>query len=248
MEENIVKNNKKTASPRGLRKCWPICAVLVLALAVSCVFVLPRLQPEPKHELERPGGGIDFTNPDIWAHTADDGVAIVNPGKTGARPARAVSDPAEIWQGENFPTHGGFTLPVAMDGESIGVLTIPDIGLSARVYEGDSYMDAMERGVWHFRHSSAWYGNISLSAHNINLDNTPGYFLYLYRLRPGAVIRYETALGIREYAVETIAEISEWDWAMLDRTEDNRITLVTCITGRADMRLVVQGVERIIEN
>ena len=40
-----------------------------------------------------------------------------------------------------------------------------------------------------------------------------------------------------------IKEISEDDWSALTRTEDNRITLVTCITGKPNMRLMVQALE-----
>jgi len=136
-------------------------------------------------------------------------------------------------------------LPVTMDNGSIGVLTIPDIGLSVRVYESGDQMEDMEHGAAHFRSTSAWMGNIGISAHNINFNGTDGHFLNLYKLEKGAVITYTTALGTREYVVDSIAEISEWDWSMLDRTEDNRITLITCITGKPAYRLAIQGAERL---
>jgi len=245
-----MKNRNRPNYSRSRHGQWPIRAALLLALAAACVFAFFHFSEKSQtytsnvssYSTETPA--INFDDPEIMVHAADYGIAVINPATTEARASRSVADPSEIWQGEAVHTHGGFTLPVAMDGESIGVLTIPDIGLSVRVYEGDNYMALMERGVWHFRHASAWYGNISLSAHNINLDGSPGYFLHLYRLSPGAVIRYQTALGVREYTVETITEISQYDWSLLDRTEDNRITLITCISGRADMRLVVQGIER----
>jgi LPXTG-site transpeptidase (sortase) family protein len=131
-----------------------------------------------------------------------------------------------------------------MDGDSIGVLTIPDIDLSVRVYETGDDMADMERGAAHFKSTSAFDGNIGLSAHNVNFSGTPGYFYSLHTLAPGAVIQYETALGSREYAVESITEIDEMDWTPLERTEDNRITLITCITGKPTMRLCVTGTER----
>jgi len=223
---------------------------LALVVGVSCVaVVLHNMRDDtPRHELATFGSEIDFDNPDIVAHTAADGIAVI--GATSIEPttgARLTSDLSTVWQNESS-THGGFTMPVVLDGESIGVLTIPDIGLSVRVYEGEDYMGIMDHGVWHFRHTSAWYGNTALSAHNVNLNGTPGYFLNLHRLNPGAVIRYETAHGIREYAVEVIVEICEMDWSMLGRTEDNRITLITCITGRPDLRLAVQAVERAIDS
>ena len=230
-------------------------AALALAIAIPCVAVISSLRDEPtRYELETTSGEINFAAPEIVAHTAADGIAVI--GRTVSidpplspapvpMAARFTSDPSTIWQGENSPTHGGFTLPVLMmNGESIGILTIPDIGVSVRVYETENEMEAMEKGAAHFRHTSAWQGNIGVSAHNVNMDGTPGYFLNIHKLKPGAVIRYETALGARDYVVESVKEISEMDWSMLGRTQDNRITLITCITGKPDMRIAVQAVEK----
>jgi LPXTG-site transpeptidase (sortase) family protein len=223
-----------------LRAYWPVCA-LALVLVIACTLALSQLgRDSERYTLETAGNEIDFANPEIKVHTADDGIAVVVPDKPETkRPAKAIADPVEIWQGDIAPTHGGFTLPVAMDGDSIGVLTIPDIGLSARVYEGEDEMELMEKGVALFRHTSAWTGNIGLSAHNVNFDGSPGYFLNLYKLKQGDVIIYETALGTREYVVDSITEISEMDWSPLDRTDDNRLTLITCIRGKPELRLCV---------
>ena len=37
--------------------------------------------------------------------------------------------------------------------------------------------------------------------------------------------------------------INEEDWSYLGATEDNRITLITCVTGQKDKRLCVQAIE-----
>jgi len=241
---------------KTLKEHKAMCAAFVLAFAlfVSCLAVIPRLQTEPpRYELETAGGEIDFAAPEIKVHTAADGIAVIgtlkdavdlSPVPLTAEPAKLIADPAAIWQEEPAPTHGGFTLPVQMNDESIGVLTIPDIGLSVRVYESEDEMEAMNKGAAHFKSTSSWAGNIGISAHNINFNGTAGYFLNLYKLQKGAVIRYETALGKREYKVESVTEISETDWSMLGRTQDNRITLITCITGKPAMRLCVQAVEK----
>jgi len=221
-----------------------------MLVPVVMLFYYSQAEP-PRYDLETTGAEIDFTDSEIRVHTAADGIAVVR-GTTVIEPdivpvstgTRVTDDPFTIWQSDSSPTHGGFTLPVLMDADSIGVLTIPDIGLSVRVYEGEDEMELMERGVAHFRHTSAWMGNVGLSAHNINMDGSPGYFLNIHTLQAGAVIRYESALGTREYAVVSVTEISEMDWSLLNRTEDNRVTLITCITGRPEMRLAVQAVER----
>jgi len=244
---------------RTLREHKALCAVGLLALVVfvSCVAVYPQMRAEPaRYELETVGSEIDFTAPGIRVHTAADGIAVIGalkdaadiapePVPTSAEPAKFTNDPSAIWQGDNTQTYGGFTMPVQMDGESIGILTIPDLGLSVRVYESGNEMEDMTKGAAHFKSTSAWDGNIGLSAHNINFDGSAGYFLNLYKLKQGAVIRYETALGKREYRVASITEISETDWSTLNRTEDNRITLITCITGKPAMRLSVQALEKV---
>ena len=40
-----------------------------------------------------------------------------------------------------------------------------------------------------------------------------------------------------------VREIAGDDWSYLSRTDDNRITMITCITGKPDLRLMVQARE-----
>ncbi len=44
--------------------------------------------------------------------------------------------------------------------------------------------------------------------------------------------------------MESVAEIAETDWSRLGRTQDNRVTLITCISGKPSLRLCVQAVEK----
>jgi len=188
---------------------------------------------------------VDFdSGAAVIGNYADDSSVAVSDITMRTQMQGTTNNPDTIWHGDENRTHGGFTIAVpALDGESIGILTIPDIGLSARVYEGEDNMETMEKGVARFRHTSAWEGHIGLSAHNINLNGTPGHFLNIHKLKEGAVIRYETALGVREYAVERVFPVAEHDWSALSRTPENRISLVTCITGSPQLRLVVTAVE-----
>ena len=39
--------------------------------------------------------------------------------------------------------------------------------------------------------------------------------------------------------------INDEDWSYLGATEDNRITLITCVAGQKDKRLCVQAIESI---
>jgi LPXTG-site transpeptidase (sortase) family protein len=130
-----------------------------------------------------------------------------------------------------------------MSDGSIGVLTIPDLSLSVNVYESPDNMEAMSQGVAHFPSTSAYDGNVALSAHNINLNGSDGYFKYLYTLEKGDSVTYMTALGERAYTVESVVTIAASDWTPLNYTDDNRLTMITCISGQPDKRLCVTATE-----
>lgn len=122
---------------------------------------------------------------------------------------------------------------------SIGTLRIPEIDLKVTAYDGDTY-EAMKKGVGHIASTSAWDGNIGLVGHNRGSND---YFRKLKNLELGDEITYKTKLGIREYEVTFIGRISETDWSRLQYTDDNRITLITCVEDVPDKRLCVQAVE-----
>ncbi len=139
---------------------------------------------------------------------------------------------------------GNYTLPESaqLEDGSIGQLIIEKIDVSAPVYETDDEMEAMRKGIAHYKISSAWDGNVGLCAHN----GTASYcwFRDLHQLKAGDEVVYKTALGNRIYLVSTVKEVSETDWSMLGRTDDNRLTMTTCIDGKPDKRLCVQAIEK----
>lgn len=122
---------------------------------------------------------------------------------------------------------------------SIGTLRIPGIDLKVTAYDRDTY-EAMKKGVGHIASTSAWDGNIGLVGHNRGSND---YFRKLKNLELGDEITYKTKLGTREYEVTFIGRISETDWSRLQYTDDNRITLITCVEDVPDKRLCVQAVE-----
>ena len=143
-----------------------------------------------------------------------------------------------------------FTLPeeITLEDGTIGTLVIPKINLTAPVYETAQHggeMESMTKGIAHFAITSAWDGNIGLSSHNVAPAGATAYFGDLHLLELGDSLTYKTAQGEREYQVTEKKEIQQDDWSYLMRYEDglNRITMITCITGKPDMRLMVQAVE-----
>ena len=202
---------------------------------------LPRTEAVPPAESE-----VTFDMESNRAYTAEDGVVVIPatppPGKSQAKPVEHMPAPAQL-----SPSTPGYTLPedaVLPDG-SMGILTIPKLELSAPVYETEEggEIESMTKGVAHFAVTSAWEGNIGLCSHNVAPAGAVAYFRDIHRLEKGDTIRYKTALGEREYKVNEVKEIADDDWSFLTRTEDNRLTLITCVTGKPDMRLMVQALE-----
>jgi LPXTG-site transpeptidase (sortase) family protein len=124
---------------------------------------------------------------------------------------------------------------------SIGVLSIPRIGLTITAYDGDTFA-AMERGVGHIASTSSWNSNVGLIGHNRGINS---HFGRLNQLRIGDFITYTTRLGTRQYEVVFVGTIRSNDWTLLPYTVDNRITLITCVANRPELRLAVQAVELI---
>ena len=95
--------------------------------------------------------------------------------------------------------------------------------------------------VGHFENTSTWDGNIGLAAHNRGYPIN--YFSKIKELQEGDEIIYKTDFGTRTYHVKTIKIIEDIDWSYLQETNDNRITLITCVENEPSKRLCVQGVE-----
>ena len=121
---------------------------------------------------------------------------------------------------------------------SIGALIISKIGLNITVYDGDTFA-AMLKGAGHISSTSAWNGNIGIVGHNRGVTNNFGR---LKELSAGDIIEYKTSLGTRKYKVTFAGKVSETDWSKLQYTNDNRITLVTCVENVPSQRLIIQGV------
>lgn len=129
-------------------------------------------------------------------------------------------------------------LMVELNGEDvIGVIKIEKIGFEGLVYEGTT-MKTLDKGVGHFENSSYLEGNVCLAAHNSNK-----FWAKLHTLQKGDIISYTSFLGAKQYKVSNIGQISATDWSSLENTDDNIITLITCVKGKPDLRLCVQASE-----
>lgn len=130
-------------------------------------------------------------------------------------------------------------LMLKIDGESVlGVIKIDKIGYEGLIYEGTS-LDTLAKGVGHFENSPYLEGNVCLAAHNTNK-----FWAKLHTIQNGDTITYTSFLGTKEYEVNNVQEISETDWTLLEDTEENYLTLITCVKGQPSLRLAVQAIEK----
>lgn len=134
---------------------------------------------------------------------------------------------------EDYYTYDAFT-EVTDDmyytGGYIAKLSIPDLDLSVKVYEGTTN-SVLSKGVGHFKETSIWDGNVCLASHN---RGKGAYFSDIHELDLGAVIKLTTKLGTRKYEVYSTRKISVDDTTALQNTSDNIITLITCVKNQSD--------------
>ncbi len=119
-------------------------------------------------------------------------------------------------------------------------IIIPAISLEAPISE-NTKKETMDKYVGHFEETSKTYGNIGLAAHNRGYE--VNYFSNLKKLKEGDKIIYKCGDFEKKYIIQTHIIIKDIDWNYLEKTEDNRITLITCVENEPNYRRCIQGVE-----
>lgn len=127
--------------------------------------------------------------------------------------------------------------------DEIGTLTIPDILLENAPIRESIELTTLSETIGHFPSTSIYEGNVGLASHNSGSNGD--FFKNLKNIKIGSEIYYQTKYGTKRYVVTTKEIIDEEDWSYLSSTEDNRITLITCVAGQKDKRLCVQAIESI---
>lgn len=127
------------------------------------------------------------------------------------------------------------------DDSVLGILTIEKIGLNATVKEG-TLSEILLEYIGHIEETATYDGNVGLAGHNRGCKNS--YFARINELEIGDEIRYKTKFYDRTYVVDNIEVILETDWSLLEGTEENKLTLITCIANKRKQRLCVQATEK----
>ena len=122
-------------------------------------------------------------------------------------------------------------------------IKIPSINLEAPIDEGTG-LEILNTKVGHFEETSKDYGNVGLAAHNRGYENN--YFENLKNVKIDDEIVYKYDNFEKKYIINKIEIIENTDWSYLEKTEENKITLITCIENEPKYRRCVQGID--IEN
>ena len=120
-------------------------------------------------------------------------------------------------------------------------IEIPEIYLTAKISEGTDEQ-ILNEFVGHFILTPKEEGNIGLAAHNRGYP--VNYFANLKKLKKGAEIIYTYGEFRKTYVVDKTIQISETDWSHLENSNQNKITLITCIENQPEYRLCVQATEK----
>lgn len=121
---------------------------------------------------------------------------------------------------------------------TLGMLKVPKLGLNVKVYEGENNL---EKGVGHFTDTAVFTGNVAIAGHNRGVNS---YFGGIHNLKAGDEITYTTKLGTKKYAVTSVRKINAADFSFLRETQDNRLTLITCVKNEPNFRWCVQAKEK----
>ena len=128
--------------------------------------------------------------------------------------------------------------------EEIWQIEIPVISLKAPISEGTT-QEILNKYIGHFENTSKTAGNVGLAAHNRGYQ--VNYFKDLKLLKQGDEIIYKCMEFEKIYEVEKCRIIRDTEWKYLEQTEDNMLTLITCVENQPEYRRCIQATEKIEE-
>ncbi len=129
---------------------------------------------------------------------------------------------------------------ILVEGEVIGEIQVPRLGLNDMVVQGDSAA-SLRHAVGHVAKSAlpGEWGNVALAGHRDTL------FRPLRDIQIGDEIRFKTIEHVFDYVVESIEVVSPADIRVLEATAGHELTLITCFpfyyVGPAPKRFIVRA-------
>ncbi|HUA96137.1 MAG TPA: class E sortase [Acidimicrobiales bacterium] len=158
---------------------------------------------------------------------------------TAASPTTSAGTSTTTTPGGDQPTVGA-TLPAPGDGDPVGVLQIPKIGLDKVIVEGTSTSD-LQQGPGHYPGTPlpGEAGNAGIAGHRTTYGAP---FYNLNELTTGDLIEVTTVQGTFYYRVTGSQVVSPDDVAVVAATTTPELTLTTCNPRfSASTRLVVHA-------
>jgi sortase A len=144
---------------------------------------------------------------------------------------------------KKFAEAGPLSEPhILVEGEVIGELQVPRLGLDVIVVQGDS-PGSLRRAVGHLANSAmpGEAGNVALAGHRDT------FFRPLRDIQPGDEIRFKAPARSFNYRVESIEVVGPADMRVLEPSAGHELTLLTCFpfyyVGPAPKRFVVRARE-----
>lgn len=120
-------------------------------------------------------------------------------------------------------------------------IEIPKISLIANISEGTT-KEVLNKYVGHFEITSKEQGNVGLAAHNRGYE--VNYFKDLKLLKEGDEIIYKHNDFEKTYEVDKCRIIKDTEWGYLEKTEENMLTLITCVENQPEYRRCIQAIEK----
>lgn len=197
---------------------------------------IPTERSRLYHENETPTYATNVTNTSIDYNGIIDAASAGGAGSTGNTGGTL---PSTSLMQDNGAEERNTEAKYYDDG-SIGKLQIPRLDLKVTVYEGETN-ESMKKGVGHFAFTSAWDGNVAISGHN---RGSSGHLNGIWKLKNGDEVIYTTKYGKRTYEVYSIEKISDTDYSLLNWSDRNIITLITCVENVSGQRWAVQAAEK----
>ncbi len=131
---------------------------------------------------------------------------------------------------------------IVTEGDVIGQIEAPRIGLTAIIVQGDSD-DVLRRAVGHVPETAlpGQAGNIALAGHRDTI------FRSLRNIQVGDTISLKTPDGDHDYRVISTKVVPPTDIGVLQSHSENELTLITCFPfhyiGHAPNRFIVRALE-----
>jgi sortase A len=142
---------------------------------------------------------------------------------TAARAQAALRQ--ELARRETAPSASAFRRGIH-DGQAIGRIVVPRLGLRTVFVEGTSHRD-LARGPGHYRITAlpGAGGTVAIAGHRTTYLQP---FRHLDRLRPGDRIVLELPYGTFRYVVYGRRIVDDQDWSILRRRSFEKLVLTAC--------------------